>query len=256
MYSQSPGPSITRTRCRAGKGGSKGVVSHNSISGGGVAGVLAHGNVRIFGNRFQGAGGRQGSAVWVWKGSTVNVASNHFAGYRNAINASGSKVTATGNVTRDFSGPSIIVKKPTSPARVYDNTAISDNPKDSAATVDGAADSAAGNVLKKSGEADKTSFPVPPTWPLLTNQRNGESFHTLVGSGRQLSVQDGPWKLVATYGKTITYSLYHKKDDPNEKTDLSVKLEQFTFRLRGLLERQEGLKYQAEMRHGPGDKRR
>lgn len=92
------------------KGGSTGVVSHNSITGGGVAGVLAHGDVRIFGNRFQGAGGRQGSAVWVWKESKVTVANNRFSGYRNAVNASGSQVTATDNVTRNFEGPSIIVK--------------------------------------------------------------------------------------------------------------------------------------------------
>jgi hypothetical protein len=238
------------------KGGSKGIVSHNSITGGGVAGVLVQGDVRIFGNRFQGKGPGQGSAVWVWKGSTVNVTNNHFAGYRNAVNASSSKVTATGNVTRNFSGPSIIVKKPTSPARVYGNTAISDNPKDSVTAIDGTKDFAAGNVLKKTSEVGKTSFPLPPSWPLLAKQRNGDSFHLLAGSGRQLSVQDGPWKLVVTYGKTTNYALYNTANDPDQKTDRSGQLEQITFRLRGLLERQEGLKDQPEMRGGSGGRQR
>jgi hypothetical protein len=232
------------------KGGSKGVVSHNSIAGGGVAGVLAHGDVRIVGNRFQGAGGRQGSAIWVWKDSTVNVANNRFAGYRNAVNASGSKVTATDNVTRDFSGPSLIVKKPSSPARVYGNTAISDNPKDSAADVEGATDLTASNVRKNTAEAKESTS--PPTWPLLGKQPTGESFHPLFNSGRQVTAQDGPWRLVASYGKEIRYALFNTESDPQQKNDLSAKLDQITFRLRGLLERQEGLEYQAEMRNGPG----
>jgi hypothetical protein len=54
-------------------------------------------------------------------------------------------------------------------------------------------------------------------------------------------MQDGPWKLVLTYGKTISCSLYNTEGDPDETTDLSVKLEQITFRLRGLLEQKEGL---------------
>ena len=232
------------------KGGSKSIVSHNSIAGGGVAGVLAHGRVSIIGNRFQGAGGRQGSAVWVWKGSTVNISGNHFTGYRNAVNAGSSNVTATGNVTRNFSGPSIIVRKPTSPARVYGNTAISDNPKNTVVAVDGGKGSTAGNLLKKTSEVGKTGFPVPAVWPIRTKNLKGESFHPLARTGRQLSVTDGPWKLIATFGKTITYALYNTKDDPKQKLNVSAKLEQITFRLRGLLERQEGRSYQAEMRSG------
>ena len=230
------------------KGGSRGIVSHNSITGGGVAGVLAHGDVSIFGNHFQGAGGRQGSAVWVWKDSTVNVASNRFAGYRNAVNASGSKVTATDNVTRHFSGPSMIVKKPSSPARVYGNTAISANPKDPAVDVDGGDPTSDDNVRKEPDEVDESKYAAPQVWPLLSRDSNGDSFHTLANTNRQLVVQEGPWKLVATYGKMTTYALFNTASDPQEKTDLSVRLEQITFRLRGLLEKQEGLNYQAEMR--------
>lgn len=234
------------------KGGSKGIVSHNSITGGGVAGVLAHGDVSIIGNRFQGAGGKQGSAVWVWKESTVNVANNRFAGYRNAVNASGSKVTATDNITRDFSGPSLIVKSPSSPAHIYGNTAISDDPKNSAVDVEGAENGSASNLLKKTSEVDESTHPALSTWPLLAKQPVGESFHPLFNTGRQIAVQDGPWKLVATYGKTIRYALFNTEADPQGQTDLSAKLDQITFRLRGLLEQKEGLEYQAEMRKGPG----
>jgi hypothetical protein len=235
------------------KGGSLGLVSHNSIRGGGVAGVLAHGQVQVIGNRFQGKGPGQGSAVWVWKDSSVNVANNHFNGYRNAVNASGSQVTATGNVTRGFDGASIIVKNPSSAAHVAGNIAVSADPKVAAVDVEGAEGPAADNVLKKPEQFDESRHPGPPKWPLDSGADNGERYHSLANTGRQLTVQDGPWKLVATYGKTRRYALFHTEDDPQEKIDLSARLEQITFRLRGLLEKQEGLKYQAEMRGGgPG----
>ena len=48
----------------------------------------------------------------------------------------------------------------------------------------------------------------------------------------------GPWKLLATGGKKKTYQLFNLDDDPHEKTDLSGRLEQQTFQLRGLLERE------------------
>eukprot|EP00913_Durusdinium_trenchii_P010922 g10251.t1 len=224
------------------RGGSKALISHNSISGGGVAGVLVQGEVGLFGNRFQGAGGRQGSAVWVWKGSTVNAAGNHFAGYRNAVNAGESKVTATDNVIRDFSGPSIIVKKPSSPARVFGNVAISDKAKAPAVLVDGAKNAAAENILKKTGDVNPGDFPAPQQWPQQSGRPEGDTFHPLAGSGRTLSVQDGPWKLVVTYGKTINYALYNTQTDPDQKVDLSATLEQITFRLRGLIERQPDVK--------------
>ena len=230
------------------KGGSIGLVSHNSITGGGVAGVLAHGDVQVFGNRFQGKGPGQGSAVWVWKDSKVTVADNHFAGYRNAVNASASQVTAVGNVTRAFQGASIIVKKPTSAANVYGNTAISENAQDAAADVDGATGGAESNVLKQPEDTDAARFPAPRAWPLLTGNVAGETFHRLANSGQKVAVQEGPWKLVATYGKKTTYALFNTESDPQETDDLSERLEQFTFRLRGLLEKQEGIQYQAEMR--------
>lgn len=67
------------------------------------------------------------------------------------------------------------------------------------------------------------------------------------------SVREGPWKLVVTYGKQTTYALFHIEHDPQQQTDLSTRLEQITFRLRGLLEQREAQEFQREMRPGqPG----
>jgi parallel beta-helix repeat protein len=206
------------------RGGSNAVVSDNVIHGGGVAGVLVSGFARISGNQFLGRGpDKQGSAIWVPFGgsfdfsSTVVASNNRSNGYRNLINANKSNVTVTGNTTSNFRGPAIIVANPSVPARVFGNVAISDNPKDTAADVDGAEDSTATNVLKKTADIDKSRFPDAPTWPLLSSEHGGETFHTLANTGKQVTVEEGLWKLVVTYGETRTYALFHTKDDPQSK---------------------------------------
>jgi hypothetical protein len=240
------------------KGGSVGIVSHNSIRGGGVAGVLVQGDVQVVGNRFHGKGPGQGSAVWVWKNSAVSVVNNHVNGYRNAVNSSGSRVSAIGNVVRGFQGPSIIVRKPTAVPQVHNNIAISADGTDGAVIVDGvpgepAARPADDNRRKRSEKSDRTQFPEPAVWPLSSENVDGNSFHPLARSDRSLSVREGPWKLVVTYGKQTTYALFHIEDDPQQKTDLSSRLEQITFYMRGLFEQKEALEFQREMRPGkPG----
>ena len=101
--------------------------------------------------------------------------------------------------------------------------------------------------MKKVGEPDSNK-PKLPRWPLLNEDVNGEAFHPLINTGETQSCTDGDWKLVVTYGKTINYALYNLREDPEEKKDLSDRLEQITFRLRGMLEQKEGLEYQAELR--------
>jgi hypothetical protein len=211
------------------KGGSSAVLVDNSIRGGGVAGVLVQGTVQLSGNRFFGAGGKQGSAIWVWDKSTVLASGNQFTGYRNALNASGSDVTATDNAIHKFNGAAIIVRKPSAPPRVHGNTAFSLNEKDSAAKVEGAR-AAEDNVLKKPDEAGVSPSKWQSLWP--KNQPEGP------WEKGQVTAQDGPWKLVVTHGKTTRYELFNTKDDPQQKTNLADKLEQITFRLRGLTERQ------------------
>jgi len=237
------------------KGGSVGIVSHNSIRGGGVAGVLVQGDVQVVGNRFHGKGPGQGSAVWVWKNSAVSVVNNHVNGYRNAVNSSGSRVSAIGNVVRGFQGPSIIVRKPTAAPQVHNNIAISADGTDGAVIVDSVSGEPAGrpaddNRRKRPEKTDRTQFPEPAVWPLLAENVDGNSFHPLARSDRSLSVREGPWKLVVTYGKQTTYALFHIEDDPQQETDLSTRLEQITFYMRGLLEQREALEFQQEMRPG------
>ena len=221
------------------KGGSSAVLVDNSIRGGGVASVLVQGTAQISGNHFFSAGGKQGSAIWVWDKSTVLASGNQFTGYRNALNASGSDVTATDNAIHKFNGPAIIVRKPTAPPRVYGNTAFSQNQKDSAAKVEGAR-AAEDNVLKKPDEAGVSFSKWQSLWPEKLLEGPWEK-------GR-VTAQDGPWKLVVTHGKTTRYELFNTKDDPQQKTNLADKLEQITFRLRGLTERQWAVEVKAMMK--------
>jgi len=219
------------------KGGSSAVLVDNSIRGGGVAGVLVQGTAQISGNRFFGAGGKQGSAIWVWDKSIVLATGNQFTGYRNALNASGSDVTATDNDIRKFNGPAIIVRKPSASPRVHGNIAFSANQKDSAAKVDGVV-AAMDNVVKQPKEADA----APSKWQALWPKKAPAA---LPEQGKVM-VQDGPWKLIVTHGKTTRYELYNTTTDPEQKTNLADKLEQITFRLRGLTERQWAVEIKAK----------
>ncbi len=101
---------------------------------------------------------------------------------------------------------------------VYDNTAISKNPKDKAVSIDGANGGLSGNVLRAPNKVDDSCDRGPAIWPMLSRLANGASFHTY--TGRRLVVREGPWKLFATFGKTISYKLFNVADDPQEKTEL------------------------------------
>ena len=85
-------------------------------------------------------------------------------------------------------------------------------------------------MLKKSDEAGVS----PSKWQSLWPKKQ------LAGPWEkgQVTAQEGPWKLIVTYGKTTRYELFNTKDDPQQKVNLTDKLEQMTFRLRGLAERQ------------------
>jgi hypothetical protein len=61
------------------------------------------------------------------------------------------------------------------------------------------------------------------------------------------TVQEGPWKLVATFAKTTTYQLFHASD-AQEKKDLADRYDHRAFRLRGLLERREAEEFKAQLR--------
>lgn len=233
------------------RGGSSAMFSGNLVRGGGVAGLLVQGTVRAVGNRFEGRGAKkQGSAIWAWDGSQIVAADNRFDGYRNALNAAGSKVTAAGNVVSGFLGTAVVVRKPARPARVSGTTAVSASPKDKAVTIDGKPDAGHGNIVIAPEKAKGLLVAKPELWP----DASRASPWRKPGDGRSVSVQDGRWKLVAISGKSATrYRLYDLQSDPMQTHDLAKRLEQITFRLRGLLERKEAAENRPDV--GPRPRR-
>jgi hypothetical protein len=243
------------------KGGSTALLAANDLTGGGVAGVLVEGRAALLENRFVGRGPAQGqgSAIWVWKGSAATVADNLFAGFRNAVNASGSKVSAQGNRVRDFQGTALIVAKPSAPAHVTGNVAVSANPADRAAQVEPVAGAAApqadgpesANVVQTPEQAGDD--PAPGPFGLL--RRGVQIAPPPVAPGaappadERFEVRDGRWKLVLTRGpKGVKTALYDTESDPENKTDLAGKLDNIAFRLQGTWERRDA----AERPPGPG----
>ncbi len=121
---------------------SSAVITDNTITGGGVAGVMVQGTAAISGNRFQGNGPRTGGppnfAAWVHGGSSVSFCENRTDRWRHALFASGAKkVRVTDNTTSNFLGAAIVVGKSELPAHVFGNIALSDSEKDLPARVDG-----------------------------------------------------------------------------------------------------------------------
>jgi hypothetical protein len=132
--------------------GSSAIVSGNRLQGGGVAGILVQGTAHIADCDFQGAGPKQGSAIWIWDGSTVDVSGNEFNGYGTALNAAGSRVSASDNHVRAFRGTAIVVRKPAAAAHVRDNAAYSDDPQARAVDVEGDESIVSGNVVRPAAE--------------------------------------------------------------------------------------------------------
>jgi len=114
------------------RGGASALFWRNSFTGGGVAALLVQGTATVFDSRFQGRGAGQGSAVWVWKDSNVSVLTSSFAGYRDAVNASGSRIQVLDNDIHGFQQTAIRVASDTVPAIITGNRAHSADP---AATV-------------------------------------------------------------------------------------------------------------------------
>lgn len=130
------------------KDGSSAIITGNRITGGGVAAVLVQGKVTISGNTFTGSGKDQGTAVWVWAGSTATVSDNSFDGYRTALSATKAAVVVTDNAIRNFQGPAIVVKDSRKPVHVTGNAATSDDPKAKVIDVQGPSGLVEGNTLQ------------------------------------------------------------------------------------------------------------
>jgi hypothetical protein len=134
------------------KDGSQATLLSNRIEGGGVAALLVQGTVSAAGNTFVGKGGKQSNAVWVWENSTATVSDNSFDGYRAAVNAAKARVVVEENTITGTSGPAVVVKDSTAPARVVGNVLVSDDAKATVVDITGPAGAVDGNVVKSVGK--------------------------------------------------------------------------------------------------------
>ncbi|HHK41700.1 MAG TPA: right-handed parallel beta-helix repeat-containing protein [Planctomycetaceae bacterium] len=131
----------------------------NTLTGGGVAGVLVQGTATILDNHFKGNGPRRGPGppnfgVWIQAGSTVTFCGNRTERWRHALFASGAKrVYAIDNTAVRFLDAAIVVEKSERPAHVFGNVAESTNEQERAARVDGPRGVVAENRCVRTQEA-------------------------------------------------------------------------------------------------------
>ena len=125
----------------------------NTIRGQSVAGIRVAGKVAALQNRFEGTSLRNSGppnyAIWALEGSQVTMSDNHISTWRHALYGTGSAITANDNTVSNFFRTAFVVNKPTQPAHVYGNTAVSANPKDKVVSIDGQAGIVADNQLRQ-----------------------------------------------------------------------------------------------------------
>ena len=133
--------------------GAEATFTNNTIRGGGVAGIRVSGTVKASENRFEGTAlrkmGPPNFAIWALEGSKVTMSHNHVTSWRHALHASAAAVTADNNTVSNFFRAAFVVSKPSGPANVFDNTAVSDNPDDEVVSIDGDAGVVTGNQLRR-----------------------------------------------------------------------------------------------------------
>ncbi|MCA9119114.1 MAG: right-handed parallel beta-helix repeat-containing protein [Planctomycetales bacterium] len=121
--------------------GAEAVFVGNTIRGEGVAGIRAAGIVRISKNIFEGTSLRKGGppnfAVWALPGSRVTMSENRIRGWRNALHATESTVTATGNTVSQFHKAAFVLQQPTARAIIAGNQIFSGDEKDVTLMVNG-----------------------------------------------------------------------------------------------------------------------
>ncbi len=124
----------------------------NVIQGGGVAGIRVAGQANVVRNEFVGEkmrpGGPPNFAVWALPGSTVTMTENKIHRWRHGLHASEANIAATKNIIADFHRTAIVVQKPSSPADVFGNLAITTNNDDKVLELDGDAGLVANNEVR------------------------------------------------------------------------------------------------------------
>ena len=126
----------------------------NRIRGGGVAGIRVGGDVDAVQNRIEGVEmrptGPPNFAVWALPGSSVSLTGNEMKGWRHALHATESSVSASRNTVSDFHRTAFVVKKAVHPANIFLNTIHSSDEDGQALSIDG-----------KSGIVDRNSVTPP-----------------------------------------------------------------------------------------------
>ena len=130
------------------KDGSTATITNNRIKGGGVAAVLAQGQVTVSGNTLSGINEKQGNAVWVWEHSSATISDNTFDGYKAAVLGTKAALIVTGNAINGFQGTAIVVKDSLKPAHVFGNSATSSDPQAQVVEVQGPSGVIADNTLQ------------------------------------------------------------------------------------------------------------
>lgn len=123
--------------------GAEATFSDNVIRGGGVAGVRIAGIVHLNKNEFVGTSlrkvGPPNFAVWALPGADVSMTGNKIHGWRHALQSSEGSVTANANTVSQFHKAAFVIQKPSTPANVYGNTAVSADASAKVVTIDGEA---------------------------------------------------------------------------------------------------------------------
>ena len=136
------------------KGSSTAWLIGNTIIGGGVAGVLAQGDVRVLGNEFIGNGPRKGPgpphfAVWGHEDARVSMVNNQIRGWRHGLSTNKSfSVQAVGNEIRNFIDAAIVVKNSKRRTQILSNVAYSKGDQDRCVNIEGEGAISRENVVK------------------------------------------------------------------------------------------------------------
>lgn len=138
--------------------GSDATFTDNIIRGGGVAGIRAAGTVRADNNEFVGTSlrrvGPPNFAIWGLTGSDITMTGNTIHGWRHALHATEAAVSASKNTVSNFHNAAFVIQKPSVPADVYGNTAVSKNPQDVVVSLEGESGVVKDNDLKATIDED------------------------------------------------------------------------------------------------------
>ncbi|WP_339731754.1 right-handed parallel beta-helix repeat-containing protein [uncultured Gimesia sp.] len=133
--------------------GAEVTLTGNIIRGGGVAGIRVAGKIRAENNEFAGTSlrkvGPPNFAIWALPGSDITLIANKFHHWRHALQASEATVLAAQNRISNFHGTALVIQNAKVPANVFDNVAVSANPKDKVVSISGETGVVQGNELQK-----------------------------------------------------------------------------------------------------------